>query len=386
MNVISMPGQQTFRKIAAIFFASRLWIAFWVYQGHSGHPFLEPIPGGWQGVSSWWLNPWTTYDSEWYLQIAQQGYTIKTAVFFPLYPLLLKLLPFSINTMALSGMVISNLSFALALWVIYRLAEKDFGAKAAWFAVFILAFFPSSVFFSAVYTEALFLLLFSSAYLMMRKEKWAYAVLLGFLAGLTRVTGCFIFLAFLTDYLIDLKKGKDKLNPARILAICTPLFAFFLFKGYTALTMNTFFWGHLSLGNRGLTVPWIPLWKDFLYLIHLLPEADITHRNVWFYTFTEWGAALSAAGCLLLFWKKAPKGYLVYLGILLLTCLSAPTEYNPFTTGVSRFFAPAFPLMLLIGATLSRLKNERFVFYAFIFLLTASAFFAFQFGLKSFVG
>src|SRR5262245_17225291 len=72
------------------FLLSRVWVALFVYLGHARRPFLAPVLGGWEGVANWWLNPWTTYDSQWFLRIATTGYEPLTASFFPLYSLLLK--------------------------------------------------------------------------------------------------------------------------------------------------------------------------------------------------------------------------------------------------------------------------------------------------------
>ena len=78
------------RFVAGTWLVSRLWLAACAYAGHMAHPFREAIPGGYAGVSNWWLNVWTTYDSTYYLEIARHGYRALTSAFFPLYPLLLR--------------------------------------------------------------------------------------------------------------------------------------------------------------------------------------------------------------------------------------------------------------------------------------------------------
>ena len=67
-------------SILGAFISSRLLCSGLVYFGHSKRTFLSPVPGGWEGIENWWLNPWTTYDSQWYLQIAVDGYQTHTTV------------------------------------------------------------------------------------------------------------------------------------------------------------------------------------------------------------------------------------------------------------------------------------------------------------------
>ncbi|MCL6559813.1 MAG: hypothetical protein K6U74_13660, partial [Firmicutes bacterium] len=72
-----------------IYLLSKIYQIIFVYWGHSLRKTVPP--GGWEGVNNWLLNPWTTYDSQWYIEIATKGYREVTAAFFPFYPLLLKI-------------------------------------------------------------------------------------------------------------------------------------------------------------------------------------------------------------------------------------------------------------------------------------------------------
>jgi Gpi18-like mannosyltransferase len=107
-------------------------------------------------VENYWLNPWTYFDSRFFLGIAGHGYTPETTAFFPLYPLLLRLFAPSETAMALCGVLVSNLALAVALPLFYALTVRDFSRDTANRATWLLAFFPTTVFFSALYTEAVF--------------------------------------------------------------------------------------------------------------------------------------------------------------------------------------------------------------------------------------
>src|SRR5439155_20605889 len=103
------------------FLLSRVWVALFVYLGHARRPFLAPVPGGWEGVASWWLNPWTTYDSQWFLRMAVVGYEAVTAAVFPFYSLVLHAAGPDEIRMAAWGVLVGNVAFALALAGLYQL-------------------------------------------------------------------------------------------------------------------------------------------------------------------------------------------------------------------------------------------------------------------------
>src|SRR5207244_3847982 len=127
------------------------------------------------------------WDSVYYVQIAQDGYTnAKQAGFFPLYPHVIGVLGAPIIT----GVLLSLVAFAAALVLFDRLAVLETGsALVARRSVWLLALFPASLFFSAVYTEGLFLALSVGAFLAARSGRWAWAGILGGLTAATRNVG-----------------------------------------------------------------------------------------------------------------------------------------------------------------------------------------------------
>jgi hypothetical protein len=91
-----------------------------------------------------------------------------------------------------SGAIVSMLAFAWAMRYVYRLARELMDHERAVAAVTLLAVYPFAVFFSAPYTEGLFLLSIVGAWWHLRRdERWA-AFAWGFLAGLTRPNGCLL--------------------------------------------------------------------------------------------------------------------------------------------------------------------------------------------------
>src|SRR4051794_1249815 len=135
--------------------------------------------------------PVMRWDSVYYLQIAQDGYTQrKQAGFFPLYPLLMDALDAVTRSTVVAGVLISVVAFAAGLVLFQRLARLETASDAvARRAVWLPPLFPASLFFSAVYTEGLFLALSVGAFYSARRGRWAWAGILGGLAAATRNVG-----------------------------------------------------------------------------------------------------------------------------------------------------------------------------------------------------
>lgn len=135
--------------------------------------------------------PFARWDSVWYLTIAQHGYghDLGRAAFFPLYPMLMRWLGVVVGSDLVAGILISLVSFAVALVLLYRLAALELGQQVARVAVLLLAFSPLAYVFSAVYSESLFLALSLGCLLRARSGDWRSAGLLGGLAAAERATG-----------------------------------------------------------------------------------------------------------------------------------------------------------------------------------------------------
>jgi len=148
------------------------------------------------------VSPFARWDSSWYLAVAKWGYGPQTSGvplnppggvarmnFFPLYPALMRVIGWIVGSDLIAGVLISLLAFAVALWLLYRLVELDFSVQVAEVTVLLVAFCPMAFYFSAVYTESLFLALSLGAIYNARRDRWLYAGLLGALAAVTRIEG-----------------------------------------------------------------------------------------------------------------------------------------------------------------------------------------------------
>ncbi|HEU5432555.1 MAG TPA: hypothetical protein VFU81_12880 [Thermomicrobiales bacterium] len=192
------------------------------------------LPESLTGIAHVIVEPMRQWDGLWYRLIALDGYVGPTesarAAFWPLYPWLMdaghRLTGLAPETI---GYLISNIGFAVALVLLYRLVALDFGAAIARGTLWAIALFPTALFFSAVYTESLFLLLAVAALLGARTDRWWLAGIAGALAALTRSYGVFLGLPFAImlwqRYRFDLRRWFPEAIPAAFPVLGPAIFA-----------------------------------------------------------------------------------------------------------------------------------------------------------------
>lgn len=187
-----------------------------------------PPLSGWQGQI---VEPLRLWDGLWYRLIALEGYGYDDAVaaFWPALPVSMRW--FSRLTglpEETSGFLIANVAFAVALMILYRLLTLDVGQVIARRSLWILALFPTALFFSAVYTESVFLMFAAGSLYAARVQKWWIAGVLGLLAALTRSYGVFLGLPLLVLFIQHYGLYLRALFP-RILAVGLPALGPLLF-------------------------------------------------------------------------------------------------------------------------------------------------------------
>ncbi len=161
--------------------------------------------------------PFARWDSVWYLAIAQSGYGHQSArtAFFPLYPLVLRGLGVVIGSDLLAGVLVSLVAFYIALVLLYRLVELELDSEVARLTVMLIAFCPMAYFFSAVYSESLFLALSLGCLLSARLGRWGSAGVLGGLAAASRNSGVVLVVPVLLLYLYGPRGDRPLSAPAR---------------------------------------------------------------------------------------------------------------------------------------------------------------------------
>jgi hypothetical protein len=142
----------------------------------------------------------------------------------------------------LAGLIVSLSAFAGALLLLYRLARLELGDEHAWRVILLISTFPYALYFSAVYTESLFLLLSVGAFYAMRRGRLGWTALCGLAAGLTRPNG--FWLALPLALLAVWPRGTDmpaasRRRPIRLplalLVACAPAIGVAIFSSYLQL-------------------------------------------------------------------------------------------------------------------------------------------------------
>ena len=140
-----------------------------------------------------------TWDGRWYTTVADHGYLLvpgqqSDPAFFPLYPLVLRLVHTTGASFMVSGLVLSGLAFPAALLALYELGRRMFPEPLARRAAICAAVFPPGFVFSMVYPQALVLLMIALAGLFAVQGRFGAAALAVAAASLARPEGVFLAL------------------------------------------------------------------------------------------------------------------------------------------------------------------------------------------------
>ena len=160
-------------------------------------------------LTSWYI-PFANWDGQHYLLLADYGYSHwqDSDSFYPLFPTLVWLLGYVVSLPVAA--VLLNIVFSAGLFLfVYRLGAR-FGCPRPGLAVLLLAAFPTAFFFSAFYTEPLFLFLQMGAiyHLLATRSKARLAFLA--LLPLARGTAAFVLFGLLLYLILELKRALDR--------------------------------------------------------------------------------------------------------------------------------------------------------------------------------
>jgi len=178
---------------------------------------LDPLwscrPTGTAGLDAL-VGPGCRWDSTWYLKIAEAGYTSADparSAFFPLYPALIAIVSAPLGGSLLAAGLLISWACALAfLTLLHRTVAAARDTATATTVVRVAAYVPPAVFLSAVYTEALFLVLSLGALVAARRDRWAWAGTLAAFAASCRSIGVLLVIPLVVEYLW----GRRALTPS----------------------------------------------------------------------------------------------------------------------------------------------------------------------------
>jgi hypothetical protein len=329
--------------------------------------------------------PTIRWDSVWYLYVAHSGYTSQqTTAFFPLLPLLLRSGGAVLGSPVLAGALVSSVATVCAGVCLFRLARCEIGARGAAVTVTLVAVFPTSLFLSAIYTEALFLALSVAACYAARRERWAVAGLLGALAAMTRASGVLLVIALGLMYLYGPREGGVAARRSGRLA---PRFAVRGSIAWLALVPAGLIAYCAYLAVK-LGTPFAPFQAEHIWqrsfagpfgaVVHALGHAPVALRHVLDGTQRPFGLgsplgwdayqlidlpflAFALVG-LWHCWRRLPFAYFAYALVLCAQALSYPTPVEPLES-FSRYLIVMFPIFMGWGAWLATRPRARALTY-----------------------
>ena len=308
-----------------------------------------------------WLDMWSHWDGNAYLSIVQRGYEFPESLsqdysnvaFFPLYPYLVRALAWLVpgglsseGLIVLLGLMLSNVCFLAAAWMLYRMALDATGDEVgARRSVELLIVFPASFFFSCFYPEGLFLALTTGVFWMALQKKWLAASILGALAAVTRGQGIAIAAPLVWLYMEAHRWRLKDIRPDILwlgllpVGLLAHLFYGYLVSGDFLAPMHAQaawgrwtgdWWNNLQLQLNGPGLD--PFKLDFVLLILFLILT------------------------LMMFRKPSLRAYSIYSLLL----LALPVATALFVS-ISRYLAIIFPVFLYLGHILTEERSYRLV-------------------------
>jgi hypothetical protein len=316
---------------------------------------------------------WTNWDGTWYLDVAAHGYARRfSAAFFPLYPLLVRLLSWGGRApLPLVGMLVSTSCFLAACVLLYVLVADRFNCDVALWTVVFLSFAPVSFIFQAAYAESLFLLLCVACFWFAQHKLWLLAGLMGLLATLARSSGLLLSIP-IALFFLEARGWRCRKAWAGFVAIALPPLGVVVYMGYLAHAKGNalLFVQDERHWHRGFGLPWEAVVGGFVVGYRGLVKLAIGRWSAAgpagsqvAYLSLRWRAGLAIGNLLAALalpvaivllawaWRRLSPAYLWFAVASLLLPLLEPTKTRPLFS-LPRFAVVIFPLAIA-GALIS---------------------------------
>jgi hypothetical protein len=327
----------------------------------------EPAPA--DSVSGVLESPARRWDSGWFLSIAERGYDRpepSATAFFPLYPLSIRIVGEVVGSFTLAGIIVSLAAFWVALYLLHRLTALEVGSAAADRTVSLLAFFPTAFYFSAVYSESLFLALSVGCVYCARLDRWGWATVLAALATATRSAGVTLVVPLLIlAFFPPPQRGRAPAVRAAA-AIAAPFAALLSYAAYIRLATRfgptAPFKAHAEW-TREFKGPILGVWgglkngatgaRSFLHGAAVNEPVSAVRGDLLNLTTLAF-ASIGVAGA----FRKLPLAYSAYALAGLVFAISFPGN-GLVLTSLPRLVAVLFPIFMWFGVVTERVGLYR---------------------------
>jgi hypothetical protein len=346
-----------------IFSITRIALFFfpWIFRIFFSETHIYP------SIYSYLIDSWNYWDAPHFLYVAQNWYTNQGdpsnfIVFLPFYPMLVAGAILFVNNPVIAGILVSFVSFILAIPILFKLSKYFMSKEESFRSIWLFMIFPTSLFLTAPYSESVFILLWSIAFLAAFEKKWYLSgMAIGF-AAITRNFGVLIVLPVLIEWFLSKKRKYTDL-----FFILIPIFI--TLSGYFML--NKYIYNDPFAFQKILHEHWqktfsfpitsfVNTWK-----IALNNPLDPYSLSV---GWAEGIAMLISYLLIPLAYKKLPKSLFIYH--VSATLLISSTS---FILSSPRYLISIPTIFLILGKTIKNeivLKIVEFVSIGILFLLT----------------
>lgn len=310
---------------------------------YMGHPLLKGLAHSW--------------DSRWYLHIAQHGYGTQTHVlattgavqrdwaFFPLYPALIRVvytvLPITPGAAAL---LIAWSASAVAAYGIYTIGYRLYGRAVATALVGVWAAMPHSVVLDIAYTEPLLAALAAWSLYAVLTRRWLWAGVLAALAGLSRPTGFAVAAAVGAVAIQEIVRRRGRVPVGLWVGTAMAPLGWVGFVLWVGAHTGDLFGGYFTVQRA-----WDSRFDFGVGSLHFL-KSLLAHGGRAVYPLALVIVVAAVLLFCLLCLDGAPLALIVFAGVLVLITIGGSGPY----ASKPRFLLPAFPLLIPLARGLAR--------------------------------
>jgi mannosyltransferase PIG-V len=377
--------------VLAVYASSRLFYLIWGFLLAAFVP-TSPHQLTTTDVPPGTLDIWSYWDGEHYVALSMDGYfqppRYVSPAFFPMYPLLLRsfseVFGGSGSKEALSywGPALSLLFLPFAFYFIYEIARDGWGERAAKGTLLALAFFPTTFFLNAAYTESLFLALSAGSVWAVRvKRNLLLACILAGFATATRNVAIFLIVPLAWEWI---KQGGLKEPKARWRGLYLALApsGLIVYMGYLWIKFGDplLFYSSQQYWDRKATGPLdtaTRAWESAVQGIDILRDpglwahpavqnfADHLERanSVYNLAFLILAVVVLLAGA-----RQLPLSLTLYSLLLVVPPALFGTPDIPLM-GIPRYVLAAFPIFIVLGL----LASKKLLFAGWLILSTSAS-------------
>lgn len=319
------------------------------------------------------LLPLLNFDGRNYLAIVKYGYEANSqlAVFFPLYPLLVRTFSFNLffNPIVV-GLLISAVCILAAVIVLYKLLQIEYSEKIAMRSIMLLLLFPTSFYLFAYYTEGLFLLFSVLFFWFIKKNNLFMASVSVFFATATRLVG----LALVPSLILEVYEIYKKENKITWSVLISPLgfvsYAIFNYlkfgNPFLMITAQT----SSSFGRSIDILSPFHIFRDAFIKIISGPFPPYDSAFVYPVIILEFLYAVFILIILYFAFGKLPKSYFLYILFSIVLIF-----YSSALSSIGRYILVIFPIYVLLALTLPRKIFVVWSVISFLLLIFSSSLF-----------